>query len=40
MDLKPGARVLTTMGLGVIRRVTAANQAVIDLDVGVLWRSM
>ena len=32
--LKPGARVLTTAGVGVIQRVTPAGQAIIDLDAG------
>jgi hypothetical protein len=32
--LTPGVRVLTTAGVGVIRRVTPAGQAVIDLDTG------
>ena len=32
--LRLGARALTTAGVGVIRRVTPAGQAVIDLDAG------
>ena len=32
--LRPGARVMTSAGLGLVRRVTPAGKAVIDLDAG------